>query len=438
MPSIRIPPALRRVLPGRDPDAGRDESAADRPKQPITGRDPRLQAFLRVTSEVLYDWDIESGAVSMSEQIDTELGLLPGDFPRSIEGWLGRIHLDDREGTMEALARSIENDEPFRAEYRLQHADGRWLVFSDQGLLLRGRGGRPASMIGAMRDVTHEVRAGDMAREVEELRSVLFRLPSPAMQVDARGAYVDADRQALSFFRRSREEMLEAAVQDDFPAAVTALVAGGRADDGDTVELEVECDVRGEKKSLLLTVIPCHIEGQRGHFLLGTDITQQKAMQDELARSERALRRQATILDERNTALRVLLEQREQDNRELEQRIVNNVEQLLEPTIERLSKTLRHRPERLELEAMRVNLREIVGPFGQHLRYPGDGAEPLTRREREVANLVRLGKTSAEIAEALHVSRSAVSFHRAGIRRKLGLPKGGPRLSTYLSTLAER
>ncbi len=43
---------------------------------------------------------------------------------------------------------------------------------------------------------------------------------------------------------------------------------------------------------------------------------------EELTRSERALRRQATILDERNTALRVLLEQREQDRRELEQRVV--------------------------------------------------------------------------------------------------------------------
>jgi DNA-binding CsgD family transcriptional regulator/PAS domain-containing protein len=438
MPSIRIPPALRRVLPGRDSDAGRAEGASGAPRPPITVRSPRLQAFLRVAFEVLYDWDIDSGVVSMSEQIDKALGLPAGGFPRTIEGWLGRIHPNDRERTMAALAHSIENDELFQAEYRLEHADGRWLAFGDQGVVLTGRGGKPASMIGAMRDVTHELRAGDMAREVEELRSVLFRLPSPAMQVDAHGAYLDADRQALSFFRRSREEMLAATVHDDFPATVTALVTGDCPDADDTVELEVECDVCGEKKSLLLSVIPCHIEGQRGHFLLGTEITQQKAMQDELARSERALRRQATILDERNTALRVLLEQREQDNRELEQRIVNNVEQLLEPTIERLSKTLRHRPERLELEAMRLNLREIVGPFGQRLRYPEDSAQPLTRREREVANLVRLGKTSAEIAEALHVSRSAVSFHRASIRRKLGLPKGGPRLSTHLSTLAER
>ena len=101
-------------------------------------------------------------------------------------------------------------------------------------------------------------------------------------------------------------------------------------------------------------------------------------MQEALARSERALRRQATILDERNAALKVLLEQREQDQRELEQRIVSNVDQLIEPTLERLSRSLRHRPERLEIDALRANLREIVGPFGQRLAEGGarPGADP--------------------------------------------------------------
>jgi DNA-binding CsgD family transcriptional regulator len=158
-------------------------------------------------------------------------------------------------------------------------------------------------------------------------------------------------------------------------------------------------------------------------------------MQEALARSERALRRQATILDERNTALKVLLEQREQDHRELEQRIVSNVDQLIEPTLERLSRTFRHRPERLEIDALRANLREIVSPFGQRLAEGGGAGAALTRREREVADLVRHGRTSAEIAEALHVSTAAVAFHRANIRRKLGIPKRGPRLATYLESL---
>jgi DNA-binding CsgD family transcriptional regulator len=84
---------------------------------------------------------------------------------------------------------------------------------------------------------------------------------------------------------------------------------------------------------------------------------------------------------------------------------------------------------------VRVNLREIIGPFAERLAGPHASGLPLTRRETEVANLVRLGKTSAEIAEALHISSSSVAFHRANVRRKLGLPKGGPRLETHLVAL---
>ncbi len=49
---------------------------------------------------------------------------------------------------------------------------------------------------------------------------------------------------------------------------------------------------------------------------------------------------------------------------------------------------------------------------------------------------MRQGRTSAEIAEALHVSRAAVAFHRGNIRRKLGVPKGGPQLATHLDALS--
>jgi DNA-binding CsgD family transcriptional regulator len=308
------------------------------------------------------------------------------------------------------------------------------VVVSDQGVLLTNRSGRATNMIGAMRDVTRERAAQAARREADELRRVLFDLPSPAMQVDARGAYVDADAHALAFFERTRDEMLAATVRDDFPRDVVSAIlalesdahAGGR---------EVACRVGARTKHMLLSIVPARIGEDRGCFLLGADITVQKSMQDALRRSERALRRQAIILDERNTALKVLLEQREQDQRELEQRIVSNVDQLIEPTLERLSRALRHRPERLEIDALRANVREIVGPFGQRLARRSPSGEPLSRREKEVAGLVRQGRTSAEIAQVLHVSTAAVAFHRANIRRKLGLPKGGPRLAAHLDAL---
>ena len=329
MPGIHIPFSLRRRAPeGAAPDLSAFEVEGVAPQPPLTHDDPRLQAFLSVTFDVLYDLDVRTGAISFSDRIDRLLGLAPGEFPRSLGGWLERLHPDDREAAGEAVWRSISQRSPFRLEYRLRHRDGTYRTIDDQGVVVSDEDGEPASMIGAMRDVTAEREAELAAREV------------------------------------------------------------------------------------------------------------QRAMQDELARSERALRRQATILDERNTALRVLLEQREQDRRELEQRIVGNVERLIDPSLDRLSRALRHHPERLEVEAVRVNLREIVGPFAERLAGRRALGPPLTRREMEVANLVRLGKTSAEIAEALHISVSSVAFHRANVRRKLGLPKGGARLETHLAALS--
>lgn len=430
MPSFRIPPPLRFAFASG--------SATPRPQPPITVKDPRLQAFLQVSFGVLYDWNIENGAIAFSEQLDELLGLPAGAFPRHIEGWLERIHPDDHDATMAALADAVLEGGAFLCDYRLQHADGSWLTVSDQGVLLTNRSGRATNMIGALRDVTRERAAQAVQREADELRRVLFRLPSPAMQVGADGAYVDADAHALAFFERSRDQMLTASVSDDFaPDVAATITSSDDAAGGAEAELEVECIVNGRPKHLLLSIIPTHFDGEPGAFLLGTDISEQKHMQQALGRSERALRRQATILDERNTALKVLLEQREQERRELEDRIVRNVDDLIAPTLDRLSHALHHRPERLEVDALKANLREIVSPFGRRLALAGEGRQPLTRREKEVANLVRQGRTSDEIAQALYVSRAAVAFHRANIRRKLGIPKRGPHLATHLASLGD-
>ena len=53
------------------------------------------------------------------------------------------------------------------------------------------------------------------------------------------------------------------------------------------------------------------------------------------------------------------------------------------------------------------------------------GADPdrLTKREREVLTLVAEGKTSAEAAEILKISRRTIEHHRAAVAKKLGTSK---------------
>ena len=440
MPSIRIPITLRRALKAEIGSVVLSSPGVDgtQPQPPLTESDPRLQAFLRVNFDVFYDWNIQTGAVYFAEQLDDLLGLRHGGFPRSLEGWLGCVHPHDHDAVCADLWESVTDGRSFRGEYRLRRHDGTFLTMSDQGVVIIGEDGSPTNMIGAMRDATGDREAERARLEAEELRSVLFKIGKPAMQVDAAGDYVDAAPTALEFFRRGAEEMLAGNIRDDFPDSV--LEPSGATPPSTRAASSSRSTARSpdEVKSLVLTVLPCHLSDGPGYFLLGTEITAQKELQRELTRSERALRRQATITDERNAALRVLLEQREQDGRSWRSASSATSSSSSSPSLERLSKPLRHRPERLEIEAVRENLREIVGPVL--------AARCAIVRATRRAHAARVrggghgaaGKTSDEIAAALHISQSAVSFHRANIRTKLGRWKGSPQLATHLAALAER
>jgi len=55
------------------------------------------------------------------------------------------------------------------------------------------------------------------------------------------------------------------------------------------------------------------------------------------------------------------------------------------------------------------------------LSAPHPALEGLTPRQLSVLTLIADGKTTAEIARALTLSTTTVGFHRAGIRRRLGI-----------------
>jgi DNA-binding NarL/FixJ family response regulator len=56
-----------------------------------------------------------------------------------------------------------------------------------------------------------------------------------------------------------------------------------------------------------------------------------------------------------------------------------------------------------------------------HAKTEDDSAAVLTRREREVIQLLAEGKTSKEVAVALHLSVKTAETHRTNLMRKLGL-----------------
>ncbi|MDI6796661.1 MAG: PAS domain S-box protein [Desulfatibacillaceae bacterium] len=137
-------------------------------------------------------------------------------------------------------------------------------------------------------------------------------------------------------------------------------------------------------------------------------------------------------LEEINAALKVLNRQSKQDTDELQMRVVANVEDLVMPYLERLADTPLNADQKVYLSVLNENLSQIVAPFMGKI---GSRHANLTPREIEVANLVRMGKTSKQIANLLDISRRAVEFHRDSLRKKMGLRKSKKNLRAYLTSV---
>jgi len=106
------------------------------------------------------------------------------------------------------------------------------------------------------------------------------------------------------------------------------------------------------------------------------------------------------------------------------------------PSLDLLADALRGRPESALVEAVRLTLDEITRPLLARPDGASGGGPRLSRREYQVLQLIRSGKTTDEIAHALCLSPTTVTFHRGNIRQKMGLHGTGRRLTTEVAASA--
>jgi PAS domain S-box-containing protein len=165
--------------------------------------------------------------------------------------------------------------------------------------------------------------------------------------------------------------------------------------------------------------------------LVATDISEQKQSEESLKRSEQELRIKTRSLEEVNAALKVLLKRMEEGRRELEEKILANIRELVLPYIDKLKKTPLSEKQITCLTIAETNLDHIASSFLYNLKTKYLN---LTHRETQVATLVKEGKSIKDIAEMLNVTPKTVEFHRNSLRRKLGLKNKRANLRSHLVT----
>ncbi|MEN6319107.1 MAG: helix-turn-helix transcriptional regulator [Syntrophaceae bacterium] len=162
------------------------------------------------------------------------------------------------------------------------------------------------------------------------------------------------------------------------------------------------------------------------------EIARRKRAEKEFKKKERDLEEKTRALKESQTALKVLLKQREIDKIDIEKWILSNVRDIIMPYVEKLKKITADAEATKYINILESNLKGITASFS-HRASPKN--LNLTPREMVIANFIKEGKNSKEIGRLMNISERTVDYHRENMRRKLGIQNKRTDLRTYLLNL---
>jgi DNA-binding CsgD family transcriptional regulator len=155
-----------------------------------------------------------------------------------------------------------------------------------------------------------------------------------------------------------------------------------------------------------------------------TEISELKQVEKALRQREKELETKTRTLEEVNTTLNALLKKKNEEKAEVEKNVLSNLKKLVMPYLEKLKRNGFDKRKQVYIGNLESTLNDIVSPLSRRL-------PNLSPTEIQVANLVKQGRRSKEIAELMNLSPRTIESHRDNIRKKIGI-KTRKNLRTYL------
>jgi PAS domain S-box-containing protein len=131
----------------------------------------RLRRAQRAARIGTWDWDLQTGTASWTEEACIVFGRQPDGLTLNYENWLACVHPENR-ATAEAAIHKSRQGGKYHDEYRVLDADGsvRWI--ESRGETVFDAGGRPVRMLGTALDITErketERQLSDIRRQLQQ------------------------------------------------------------------------------------------------------------------------------------------------------------------------------------------------------------------------------------------------------------------------------
>jgi PAS domain S-box-containing protein len=323
-------------------------------------------------------------------------------------------------------------------EGAIMHEDGTRHIVVFNKATFNNRNGTPCGLIGSIFDITLRKKFEAQLRSSEARYKRIFEnIQDIYYEVGLDGIILEISYSIEKYLPFKREELIGRSIYEfyfdknkrkDFLREIQ--------EKGYVHDFEIQLrDHQGSLTTCSITASILPGDGIVPPRIVGSlrNISERKQKEETLRQSEEELSIKSRNLEEVNTALKVLLKQREEDRKEVEENVLSNIKISILPYIEKLKEGPLTQYQRTCLEILESQAKKIISSF---LNRISQACFDLTPQEIRVADFVKNGNTTKEISGILGISIKTVDYHRDNIRRKLGIKNHHTNLRSFLLKLS--
>jgi PAS domain S-box-containing protein len=142
---------------------------------------PSVRAALEAAQIGVWSWDIQSGSIRWSGNLETIHDLPAGSFDSTFSSFQKDIHPDDQPEVMAAIQESLRSGKPYHVQYRLVPRPEREERWVEAVATIVGDGGSATHLLGVCRDVSDRVKLVRELRARARQQEAVARLGEQAL-----------------------------------------------------------------------------------------------------------------------------------------------------------------------------------------------------------------------------------------------------------------